>query len=140
MFKRALVPVLIVSLASPGVVVAQHVNLEKAAKAAVAAAVKAEAQRPAARGENPYMLPGLILLGGGATLSVLGFMDKTGVECSSDFETVECGTKANKGLIVSGLALAGVGAAVLVVGEGKRGMPSVSPRPGGFVVRHRVTF
>lgn len=142
MLKRALVAVLTFSLASPTLVVAQQVDLQKAAKVAVKAVVEAEAQsqRPAARGENPYMLPGLILLGGGATLSVLGFVDKTGVECTGDLFTVDCGTKANKGLIVSGLAVAGVGAAVLVVGEGKRGMPSITAGPGRFVVKERVKF
>jgi hypothetical protein len=66
----------------------------------------------------------------------------SGVKCQEGrgFLDFECGTTANKGLLFGGLGAAGVGAALLAVGEGKRGLPSISPRPGGFMVRHRIRF
>jgi len=110
-------------------------------------AVAASAQAPrstAMRGPNPYMLPGLALLGGGVTLFAMAFALPTGAECTdkstSTRVSVECGTKANKGLMVAGLAAAAGGGYLLMKGEKQRSAPSVSFAPGRVVVRQRFRF
>ena len=140
LYQRALLAPLVLTLvASPVAAQEARFDLTKATAEAVKATLEAEAQRPAARGENPYMLPGLILVGGGAALSVIGFTVQTGVKCTEDVSSFECGTTANKGLVFSGVAIAGVGAALIVIGQGKSGMPTLAPRPRGFEIRQRIS-
>lgn len=108
-----------------------------------AAAARAAVQlRPAPRGENPYMLPGLGLVGAGGTLVVLAMAYPSGVKCSADdeFMAVACGTTHNKGLIGAGAALAGLGAFLILRGESRRDSFEIVPKAGGFAVRHRVRF
>lgn len=103
------------------------------------------ASRPAARGENPYMVPGLVLISGGGVLTLYAFLSPSGVECSDTSTrntfSVECGTKANKGLLFTGLGAAGVGVLLLMKGEKHRNAsPSIVAVPGGAAVLHRIQF
>jgi hypothetical protein len=67
MFRRSLILVLIAAFtASPAL--AGDLKISALVKEAAARAA-AQAQRPAARGENPYMTPGLVLLGAGGPSS-----------------------------------------------------------------------
>lgn len=141
MWKRVLIIVLSFALIVPAPpVFGQGMGIIRASENAIKAVVAADAQarRPAARGENPYMTPGLVLLGLGGALVVWGFAAPSGVKCSGDFLSVECGTTANKGLLFAGLASAGAGATLIMVGEGKRGRPTISLRLAGMALRDQT--
>jgi hypothetical protein len=116
-------------------------DFQKSIQAAVRRTV-ADQSRPAARGENPYMVPGLALVGGGATLVVLGFISPSGVECTSDLSAtnVSCGTTANKGLVFAGAGAAALGGLLLMKGEKARAMPEILGQRGRFVVRQRIRW
>jgi len=108
--------------------------------AAAAAREIARQAREAPRGENPYMLPGLGLIGGGGTLMVLGMVYASGVECSETAYSFNCGTTHNKGLIATGAIVAGIGAFLIFKGESRRDSLEIAPKAGGFAVRHRIRF
>lgn len=101
-------------------------------------------RRQAARDQNPHKVLALSLIGAGATLAILGFVTPAGVECSdvstSRTYSVECGTKANKGLLFSGAGAIGLGGILYMKGERQRSTPSITPTAGGVVVRQRVRF
>ena len=94
---------------------------------------------------NKMLLPAIALLGGGATLSILGvtalkskgddydvcyfFLEDDNI-CSDEKET-------NKGLLWGGIAMAGAGATLAAVGAANS---SIQMRPGGFALKHRVKF
>lgn len=110
-------------------------------------AVAEQAQAPrrrAARDENPHKVAALTLLGVGATLAVLGFVLPSGAECTDSSTSrgfaVECGTKANKGLLFAGVGAAGLGGFLYMKGERQRAAPSITATAGGVIIRQRVRF
>jgi len=110
-----------------------------------AAVADAQARSRRARAENPYKMPGLVLLSAGAALTLFGFIFPSGVECTDRGGAfsldVQCGTKANKGLLFTGIGAAGVGTFLMMKGSrDSSASPSVSPLVGGFVVRKSVGF
>lgn len=94
---------------------------------------------PASNDKDPYRLPGLIMLIGGGLLALAGAADTTGVRCESDAVSFGCSTTRNKGLIFTGIGIAGVGSYFLLRGQRERS-PSVQFGPDGFAVRHRLSF
>jgi hypothetical protein len=135
---RSIVSVLLVSaLLIPTVSIAQTDEGPIAASARRAAMNQA---RPAPRGDNPYLLPSLGLIGVGGTLMVLGFLTTSGIECTSTSVSVDCGAKSNKGLIIAGAVAAGLGGFVFMRGESKRSQTELVPQWGGVAIRQRVRF
>lgn len=112
------------------------------ARATGRAANASEQARSAARGENPYLVPGLVLVGGGATLALWGLLSTTGVECTSDplAINVKCDTTSNKGLTFAGLGAAGVGAILLWRGEQQRHQPEIVVQRGKVAVAQRFRW
>lgn len=108
--------------------------------AAVTAELAAEAAAQRGRGENPRLVPGLALLGVGASLFVGSFVYTTTVECGDTRSGFACGTKANKGLMFTGLAAAAAGGYLLWSGEKMRNASYVMPTPGGVAVGRRISF
>ena len=102
-----------------------------------------QSNRPAARGDNPYMLPGVILIGGGATLMLFGFLDTTSVTCTdkggATSINVSCDSGHNNGLIVAGLAAMGAGGFLLWKGENGRS-PELVTGPGRVAIRKRIRW
>lgn len=109
------------------------------ASATKAATEAAQTQRPAARGQNPYKTPGIILLSAGAGLTLLAFLAPSGVSCQETGRglfDVSCGTTTNKGLLFGGLGAMGVGGFLLM----KKPSPSIQFGPGHVGVTHRIAF
>src|SRR5262245_7914227 len=77
----------------------------------------ASQSRTAARGENPYHTPGLIMLGVGGGVLLYGLVNTTGVDCSGTATATKisygCGTTHSSGVIIAGAAMAGVGTYLL---------------------------
>jgi hypothetical protein len=104
----------------------------------------AEQQRPAARGEHPYLVPGLAMLGGGGVILLYGLVHETGGECSVGGTvantTVKCETTHSTGTIVAGAAIAGVGAFLLLKGENQRSSPAIVAGPGRLGLVQRIRW
>lgn len=109
-----------------------------------AATELAEQQRPAARGDNPYMIPGLALIGGGGVLAILGMLSTSSVTCTStdtrNTSTVACDSGNNKGMLFGGLGIAGVGVFLLMKGEKERKDIDVAITPHGGFVKKTLRF
>lgn len=111
-------------------------SIDRAAKA-----LAAQPQRPAARGDNPYLIPGVVLIGAGGTVLLYGLVHDTGVSCDATLLSVNCETTKSKGTIIAGAAIAGVGAILLMRGERDRSRsPELVFRPGGVMVRERLRW
>ena len=84
------------------------------------------------------------MIGGGAALALLAFVNPTGATCTdrstATTVSVSCGTTANKGLLFGGLGAAGVGAALLVRGEQLRSQTAIAATPHGLAVQRRFRF
>lgn len=123
-----------------GVSPAMADTLSSAIKSAVAREIAQPTQ--ASRPDNPHKLPAIALMGGGAGLIVLAFLNPSGVECSSDVNVtkVECGTKSNKGLLFGGVAAAGLGGYLYWKGERQRALPQIAVHGSGLMVRERISW
>lgn len=88
--------------------------LSDAAKAAAAQSVRAQK-----KAENKLLWPGIGLIAGGATLALYGFSHTTGAEVgtNSSLTSVSIKEKHATGVGVTGLAIAGVGGALVLVGQ-----------------------
>ncbi len=113
-------------------------GIRESIPAAVAREVAAQNQR--GRGENPMLVPGLVLIGGGAGLALLAVLNPTSVECSETSSSFECGTKANKALLFSGLGAAALGGVLIMRGNRQSNAPSIVTTPGGVAVQQRIRF
>ena len=139
-FVRVITVVLALLIAAPSAYA--DTLFRRSIDKAVAAEVQASRRR-AARDENPHKVLALGLIGAGATLAILAFVMPSGVECRETGPSVfslECGTKANKGLLFAGLGAAGLGGIMYMKGERQRAAPSITPTIGGVVIRQRVRF
>ena len=108
-------------------------------RAALAAAAQA---RPNARGsndDNPYFIPAMVLLGGGALVSLYGLTHTTGVECSSVAFGTSCGLTKSKTTIFTGVGLAGAGAYLYYRGRATSA-PQILAGPGTLGVRQQVRW
>ena len=92
-----------------------------------AVAAEVQANRRAARDENPHKAAAITLLSAGAGLVILGFTMPSGVECTDNSTSrtisIDCGTKANKGLLFAGVGAAGLGGFLYMKGERQRATP-----------------
>jgi hypothetical protein len=109
-------------------------------RAAVRAAVQERA--PVARAGNPYLWPGIALLGGGGALAVLAgtALKEQTAACVGDLFGVVCGgtESTNKAVLWSGIAAAGAGAVLLAVGA--RHAAQVTIAPGQVAVMRHVSW
>lgn len=92
------------------------------------------------RGENPMMVPGLVLIAGGGGLALLGLVYPSGIECKESRTSFDCGTTANKGLLFGGLGAAALGGILIMRGEKQRSSPYIMPTERGVVVGQRLSF
>lgn len=109
-------------------------------RSSIPAAVAREVAAQSQGGENPMLVPGLVLIGGGAGLALLAVLNPTGVECSETSSSIECGTKANKALLFSGLGAAALGGVLIMRGSRQSNAPSIVTTPGGIAVQQRIRF
>jgi hypothetical protein len=92
-------------------------------------------QRPAARGRNPYATHSLVLVGTGGTLMLMAAILPPGLDCGADFFEPRRET-GHTGLMLTGLAAAGLGLAFYLQGERRRS-PNIVAIPGGVFVGQR---
>jgi hypothetical protein len=115
-------------------------------RSSIPAAVDAEAAaqtRQRGRGENELIVPGIVLISGGAGLALLGVIYPSGAKCEETGGRnfgIQCGTTANKGLLFTGLGAAALGGYLIMRGEKQRNRPFVAPTAGGIVAGHRLSF
>jgi hypothetical protein len=140
MEKRAAAMFMVFMMVMMGVSPAGADDFSGAIRAAVAREIAQPTQ--AARLDNPHKLPAFALMGGGAALIVLAFLNPSGVECSSDINVtkVECGTSSNKGLLLGGAAALGAGGFMYWRGERQRALPQVTVHGGRVMVSERVSW
>lgn len=106
--------------------------------AAAAARLGAQRTRPEPANDDPYRLPGFIMLIGGGVLAIAGAADDTGVQCETSAGSFDCSTTKNKGLIFTGLGLAGVGSYFLLRQRGRS--PSIEFGYDSVTVQQRLSF
>lgn len=94
--------------------------------------------RPAARGENRYLVPGLTLLAVGGGVLLFGAMHETGVTCTSTLLTASCDTTKSAGTMIAGAAIAGVGGILLMKGQNSPEL--VVSHVGGISIRQRISW
>lgn len=145
MRRHVVALLLILVFAAPNTFAADlRTSIEKAAKAESAREARALGAQPGPGGRNPYLMPSLGLMAGGAALGMFGLMHETGVKCESKTDanfydsSFSCGTTHNKGLIIGGAAIAALGGFLMFKGQTQR--TELQPRVGGFAVRHRISF
>ena len=94
----------------------------------------------AAPKKNPNKKIATILGGVGAGLVILGVVHKSGVECKITDTSFNCGQTVNKPFVVLGLIAGAAGAAMYVVGEGKKASTAIGISPSGVGVQQRIRF
>lgn len=95
----------------------------------------------AAPAENPNKKIALILGGVGAGLIVAGAASRSRYDCTITTNLgVECGGGKKKALVLLGVAAGGAGAALYVIGEGKKASTAIGISPSGIGVQQRFRF
>lgn len=127
MKQRVIATVLVLLLAVPTIVTGQTLQ-----SAAIREASKVATQ-PAQVGPNPYKIPAIALMAGGAGLLILGLAQERGVRAEGDifndtFEVKETGG-SKTALTVLGVLAAGSGVGLWFWGEGKKNRPNISMTP-----------
>lgn len=98
---------------------------------------------------NPYLWPGVALIGAGAGLLAAAFFDGDGfgAGAGTDFDQIHGGVgiygrsvNRNTALGIGGAALIAVGTAVIITGEKKKGSTTFSVRSGGVTVTRSIRF
>jgi hypothetical protein len=115
-----------------------------AASAAAAAAASGDTTI-APRDRASYRWIGLALIGGGAAMTLAGFLRPTGVEVSVQPRfplrpSITAETTHNHALGALGLGVMGTGAVLLVVGEEKRRPAVISVGPNQIAVAKVLRF
>ena len=115
---------------------------EKAARELVVAQSQAE-QNTRSRGR---FWTSVALIAGGSVLAVLGGIELADSDSDADesadtddADGIDDGDSAEKVMLGSGIAAAGVGAILLMTG-GRTSNPAISTRPGRVTVRHTIRF
>jgi hypothetical protein len=99
--------------------------------------------------KNPYLWPGVALIGAGAGLLLAAFFEGEGFAAGAgtDFGSIHGGVAVygrgvnrNTAFGIGGAALIAVGTAVIITGEKKKGGTTLSIRPGGVAVTRSVRF
>lgn len=122
--------------------------LDSANRAAANLATEQARQPIASSGGNRLLWPGVVLIGGGATLAILGgtALKSKGAEydvCYFLFEDEElCSDlkETNKALLWSGVAVAGAGGTLVAVGAARSNTTEIVRIRRGVLVRQRIRF
>jgi hypothetical protein len=93
---------------------------------------------------NPYKVPSIALIGGGAALLVIGLTQDRGAEVGigGDGTSVSVTEKGGSktALTVLGASAIGGGTLLWFLGESRKAAPKVSVTPGGIRIEKRFTF
>ena len=90
--------------------------------------------------DNPYFLPGIVLLAGGGLLLLYGAIHESGAECTSTVNSFNCRTTHSTGVIVAGAAVAGVGGYLLYKGNQRRRSPQIVVGPHQVGIQQRIRW
>jgi hypothetical protein len=102
----------------------------------VAKAAEEQAQQPQSRIPNAYLWPGAALFVTGMTMTVYGFLHTSGGE----FVSGQVSKESKTALGGAGLAVAGLGGAVLYFGSHANRAPSITVAPGRVTLSKRVSW
>lgn len=113
-----------------------------AAAQSLMASVEREAKKVAFQitpAKNPYKVPAIALMAGGAGLLMLGLMQDRGAEVESGSTGVTVTEKGGSktALTVLGIAAAGAGAGLWFWGENKKNRPNISMTPSRVQIGFR---
>jgi hypothetical protein len=102
----------------------------------VAKAAGEQAEQQQVKIPKPYMLAGTALFITGMTLAVYGFLHTNG----GDFVSGEVSKESKTELGAAGLAVAGLGGAVLYFGSRAKGAPSITVAPGRVKISKHISW
>lgn len=103
----------------------------------IARAAQEQEQAPPAKIDKAYLVPGATLFVVGMSVAVYGFLHTSGGEFVSGQVSKESKTELGG----AGLAIAGLGGAVLFIGsQHAKHAPSVTVTPGRLAVGKRITW
>ncbi len=106
-------------------------------RSSIAKAAEQQAQTPKPSVDNRFLMPGSALFVGGMALAVYGFLHTKG----GDFVAGEVSKESNAALGGAGLALAGLGGAVLYLGsQHSKIAPSITVGAGRVAVSKHVSW
>lgn len=136
MKMRAVAALVVVTFAIPSTAAAQSLRASAARKASELASQSASVA------SNPYKMPALALMAGGAGLLLVGLMQERGVKTEGDIWDGQVAVKETGGsktaLMVLGTAAAASGAGLWFWGENKKGPHAdASLSPTGLRLRVR---
>jgi len=142
---RFIAAALVLGIASPAFAdIRGSVGREGALASQRAARASALQARPNAAGndDNPYFLPSMIIMGGGALVALYGMTHDTGAECSGiGASSFSCGTTKSKTTIFTGVGMIGAGAYLYYKGKQRQNRsPQVVFGPGAIGVRQQLTW
>jgi hypothetical protein len=102
----------------------------------IAKAAEEQAQQQQAKVPNAYLWPGAVLFTVGMSMVVYGFLHTSGGE----FVSGEVSKESRTELGGAGLAVAGIGGAVLFLGSRARRAPSITVAPGRVTLSKHVSW
>ena len=105
-------------------------------KESIAKAAAEQAQQQQSRIPNAYLWPGVALFVTGMTLTVYGFLHTSGGE----FVSGEVSKESKTTLGGAGLAVAGLGGAILFFGSRANRAPSITVAPGRVTLSKHVSW
>jgi len=143
--RRFIATALVLGIASPAFAdIRGSVGTEGSLASQQAARASARQARPNAAGndDNPYFLPSMIIMGGGAVVALYGMTHDTGAKCSGAIGvSISCGTTKSKTTIFTGIGMIGAGAYLYYKGKQRQNRsPQILFGPGAIGVRQQLTW
>lgn len=103
----------------------------------IAKAAQQEAQAPPSKIDNAYLWSGAAIFAAGMSMAVYGFLHTSG----GKFVAGEVSKESHTGLGAAGLAVAGLGGAIVYFGsQHSKSAPSISVAPGRLTLAKRLSW
>jgi len=105
-------------------------------KESIAKAAEEQAKQQQPRIATAYLWPGALLFTAGMSMAVYGFLHTSG----GDFVSGEVSKESKTALGGAGLAVAGLGGAILFLGSRANRAPSITVAPGRVTLSKQVSW
>jgi hypothetical protein len=105
-------------------------------KESIAKAAQEQAQQPQTKIPKPYLYAGSVLFVTGMAMTVYGFLHTNGGE----FVSGQVSKESKTTLGGAGLAVAGLGGAILFLGSRAKSAPSITMAPGRMTVSKHISW